>query len=76
MDSGNTPVKLKGSGIFFTTKNTNDPKKFHGMSNAFPQSKPLPMKFFRGVSCFSSFKKNFSATQFHWRITDSIRRLQ
>ena len=69
-------VKLGDSGIFFTTKNTNDPKKFHGISNASQQSQPLPMKFFRGVSCFSLFKKNFSATQFHWRITDSIRRLQ
>ena len=25
------------SGIFFTTKDTNDPKKFHGMNNKFPQ---------------------------------------
>jgi len=22
---------------FFTTKDTNDPKKFHGMNNEFPQ---------------------------------------
>ncbi len=25
------------SGIFFTTKDTNDPKKFHGMNNEFLQ---------------------------------------
>jgi len=30
MDSGNTPVKLKGSGIFFTTKTLTTRKKFMG----------------------------------------------
>ena len=49
---------------FFTTKDTNDPKKFHGMNNAFPQSKPFSMKFFRVILCFSLFKKNFSVTGF------------
>jgi len=63
-------VKLGDSGIFFTTKNTNDPKKFHGISNASQQSQPLPMKFFRGVSCFSLFKKNSSVSQLHCRNTN------
>ena len=62
-------AKPSDSGIFLTTKDTNDPKKFHGMDNAFPQSRPLPMKFFRVVSCFSLFKKNSSVTQVHLRIT-------
>jgi len=53
VDASNASAKLAGSGIFFTTKDTNDPEKFHGMNNAFPQSKPLPMKFFRVASCFS-----------------------
>ena len=62
--SSNASAKLGGCGIFFTTKDTKDPKKFHGMNNAFPQLKPLPMKFFRGVSCFSLFKKNPYVTSF------------
>jgi len=49
---------IRIGGIFFTTKDTYDPKKFHGMNNVFPQSKPLPMKFFRVGLCFSLFKKN------------------
>jgi len=63
-DGGNTSVMLGGSGIFFTTKDTNDPKKFHGMNNAFPQSKPFPMKFFRVVLCFSLFKKHSTITSY------------
>jgi len=64
----NASAKLGGSGIFLQRKARNAPKKFHGMSNAFLQSKPFPMKFFRGVLCFSLFKKNSTVTSF----TDAI----
>jgi len=34
--SCNASVKLSAAVFFFTTKDTNDPKKFHGMNNEFP----------------------------------------
>ncbi len=64
----NTSAKPGDRGIFFTTKDTNDPKKFHGMDKELQQSEPLPMKFFRDVSGFSLSKKNSTVTSF----TDSL----
>jgi len=54
--------------FFFTTKDSNDPKKNHGMNNAFLQSKQLPHEIFSGRLVSFLVEKEFSVARFHKRI--------
>ena len=48
--------KARRPWFFFTTKDTNGPKKFHGM-NTRPRNQSLFYEFFRVSLCFSWLKK-------------------